>query len=405
MLVFCASGAFFPRRDDIIPRAPHLCRFRMNSDQTPPDASSANPAPASARPSNLKSRWKRATRPGLPPQRPTAAAAACGEVTNLTAARESLSGTNIHGYTPPEAKPPSPPSAPPPEAQARPLPPAPAEPTEPPARRAPPPERPYEPAPSPDFSAPSETAPTAPPSRRESPRREFQPQPRRESPREERREPPSEPRREAPREERRESAREERRDAPRDERRESPREDRREPSREPRRENPRGGEQGRYVALKPDPANEPAPRRLRTESSPPPAVQDYSPSAAPRRPDKSISHRHSHDRSDSRSGEAARVKPNASIPAHLSKREEEMPAAKGGIFGFIKRALGLSRSPAKKDSRESSREHHNEDGDGDEDHHHHHHEGQGDRGRRRRGRRGGSNRRGSDGRGSRPEGS
>jgi hypothetical protein len=98
--------------------------------------------------------------------------------------------------------------------------------------------------------------------------------------------------------------------------------------------------------LRPDPANDPAPRRLRTEAAnPPPAAEDYAPSRSSRRADKGVpieSERRSHRRDDrDEKAPPTRVKPNASISVHIasSSKTEEKPA---GVLGFVKRFLGFS---------------------------------------------------------------
>ena len=170
------------------------------------------------------------------------------------------------------------------------------------------------------------------------------------------------------------------RDGSAEPRREPPAPRAREISSEPRRESPAPnrppssrppqdgrGERDHYVALKPDPANDAAPRRLRTEASQPVPVQEYTPSAFGRAPDKSIpvkrERESSRRESESKSTESKRVKPDAVIPARVSSDDDEEPKAKSrGIFGFIKRIFTgdpvkvKEREPAARDREDDSRD-------------------------------------------------
>jgi len=292
----------------------------MNSDPTQPATPSANSPAASNRPSNLKSRWKRAPSAGVPAQRPAASTASFGLVTDLSSVRESLSGQHAKGYAPSE-----PPAAPTPAPVS-----APAPRPEPPRAAVPPPSRPRE------FSSP------------------------------------------APRE----------RDAAPAQRRETP------PPYRPSSDN-RGGQREQYVALKPDPANEPAPRRLRTEASRPVPVQEYAPSSFARSPDKSIPVKSNREPSRHEAGRssakpAAAVRPHASISLHpKSSKEEVRPKKSRGIVGFIKRifsgGLPVGEEEEKKESSSRERDKRESEGDGRHERRHgkssHHRHSRGDRDR------------------------
>jgi hypothetical protein len=124
------------------------------------------------------------------------------------------------------------------------------------------------------------------------------------------------------------------------------------------------------VALKPDPANDPAPRRLRTETSKPVPVEEYAPSAfATRPPDKTVplksnreesrEHNRRHD-----SARPAPVKAHASIPLNPPRSKEgEKPKAQaksGGIVGFIKRIFSGGEPAAKVEEKAPAREESND---------------------------------------------
>ncbi|HVU38625.1 MAG TPA: hypothetical protein VHC95_09835 [Opitutales bacterium] len=244
----------------------------MNSDPSPTGSTAPH------RTSNLKGRWKRASSPGVPPPRPAAASASCGEVADISAVRETLTGEHAKGYAQPE--------------------------------------RPAEPAPVPaPVRAP---APVSPPPREPVTREPVA-----------RERPAPPPQRERP--------------AP--------------PPPRPANES-RGGQREQYVGLKPDPANDPAPRRLRTENAKPLPVQEYAPSAFARAPDKVVPARASRDgnresnrdrdRREASRGPADSTsgRPNAVIPAHPSRSKETKAPAKpksGGIVGFIKRIFSGGR--------------------------------------------------------------
>ncbi len=170
----------------------------------------------------------------------------------------------------------------------------------------------------------------------------------------------------------------------------------------PRQQNEnRGGQREQYVALKPDPANDAAPRRLRTEASKPVPVEEYAPSTFARAPDKVIpaknNREESREQNHSRSREsgrspAASVKANATIPAQPSRTKDvEKPKAKsGGIVGFLKRFFGGGQPAAKssasspssrdqdssdRDERRSHRDGDRNRGRGDDRRSHHHRQG------------------------------
>jgi hypothetical protein len=123
----------------------------------------------------------------------------------------------------------------------------------------------------------------------------------------------------------------------------------------------RSGNREQYVALKPDPANDPAPRRLRTEASKPVPVQEYAPSSFARASDKSASAKPGREpgrRESSRSpAEPPRaVKPNATIPLHPKPSKDDTRSKKsGGIVGFIKRIFKAAK-PVEEDEEEFSSE-------------------------------------------------
>jgi hypothetical protein len=327
--------------------------FRMNSDSPPPASTPANPPSASPRTSNLKSRWKRAPSVGAVAQK-ASTPAVCGEVTDVAGARESLSGQHVKGYERPDAPPPRPVSAAAPmttpAAARKPDAPAPrvessnetrwSEPPQyesrprakaAPIRQTPPPPPRTEAAP---ISRPAPCDyPSAPPRSRE-----FAAEPRREAPAPRPREISSEPRREAPAPQRPPSNR-----PPQDER----------------------GGRDHYVALKPDPADA-APRRLRTEAARPVPVQEYTPSALGRAPDKSVPVKRERESSRrepaAKSNESVKLKPNATISAHVASSKDAPKAKSRGILGFIKRIFtgdpmpAKTREPAPRDSEDDSRD-------------------------------------------------
>jgi len=158
------------------------------------------------------------------------------------------------------------------------------------------------------------------------------------------------------------------------------------------------------IALMPDPANDPAPRRLRTESAMAAPARDYAPSRAGKVPDKTIAPER-RERSPERGG--SRPKAHATIDVRVkSGRSDTGEKGKkgGGIFGFIKRALGFGEVPqvyapgfepdrpaAEEDEESGERKHH-------ESHHATGRDGEGSgEGRRRRRRRRGGRGRHSDG--------
>jgi hypothetical protein len=175
-----------------------------------------------------------------------------------------------------------------------------------------------------------------------------------------------------------------------------------------------GGADGEHrhatISLMPDPANDAAPRRLRTESARPAPVQDYAPSRTARVPDKTITpERREHSPERDRS----RPKAHATIDVRVkSGRGDKAEKGKksGGFFGFIKRALGFGEipqvyapgfepeQPAAKDKEGGEHRHREEQHASGRDG-----EGSGDGRRRRRRRRGGRGRH-SGGREPGPEG-
>lgn len=328
----------------------------MNSDLSQPAPAPANLPSASTRTSNLKSRWKRAPSGSAVSQR-AATPSVCGEITDIGSARESLSGQHVKGYERSDAPPPRPAAIP----VARPT--AAAVVTPPPAR--------VESSTEIRWSEPPQyDAPTRPARVEAAPVRQNPPPP---APRVE-----AAPMQRSSREIHSASPRS--RDGSAEPRREPPAPRAREISSEPRRESPAPnrppssrppqdgrGERDHYVALKPDPANDAAPRRLRTEASQPVPVQEYTPSAFGRAPDKSIPVKRerasSRRESESKSTESKRVKPDAVIPARVSSDDDEEPKAKSrGIFGFIKRIFTgdpvkvKEREPAARDREDDSRD-------------------------------------------------
>jgi hypothetical protein len=180
----------------------------------------------------------------------------------------------------------------------------------------------------------------------------------------------------------------------------------REFSSEPRRESPgpnrppsnrppqdgRGGERDHYVALKPDPANDAAPRRLRTEAPQPMPVEEYKPSTFARAPDKSVPLKRESSRRESEVKSSERVRPNAVISAHVPSTKDAPKAKSGGILGFIKRIFTgdpvppKAQAPAARDDEADSREERRsgrDDGRNDDGgrHGHGHHRHRGGRGR------------------------
>jgi len=317
--------------------------FRMNPDPTQSASASANSPSVPNRTSNLKSRWKRAPGPGVPALRKQIPAN-FGEVTDVTAARETLSGRHSKGYSQPVETP-----APTTEPNPRP------------ANLSA--QAPREDSKA-QISADAAKQEATPPAPRIQPR-------------------PVEPRREAPLP--RESAPMERQEQPR------------------RQQDGRAPENTKYVSLKPDPANDPAPRRLRTEPERKAPVQEYTPSAS-RSQEKSSSHRHErshhHRHHESKSSERDRARPDASISAHVPSEQEESKPKKRGILGFIKSMFAGGKDDVREDerdgedSREERRSSRDRDDDRDSHRHRHHHHGSGDRQSRReeRGSRHGSRR-------------
>lgn len=350
----------------------------MNSDSPQPASAPANPPSASTRTSNLKSRWKRAPSVGAVAQK-AATPAVCGEVTDVASARESLSGQHVKGYermdAPPSRPAPTPaPSATPVSAPAAIAPPARVESSgetrwsEPPQYESRPraetaPARQTPPPPAPRMEA----APISRPAPREYPSAPPRP---RDAAAELRREPPvprsreisSEPRRESPAPQRSPSTR---------------------PSQDGR------GERNHYVALKPDPADA-APRRLRTEAARPVPVQEYTPSALGRAPDKSVpikrERESSHREPEAKSSERVKPKPNATISAHVASAEDAPKAKSRGILGFIKRIFtgnpmpAKVREPSKRDDDDDARDEGRE-SDGGRHRHGHHRRHRGGQGR------------------------
>ncbi len=87
----------------------------MNSDPSQPASTPSPSSSATPRTSNLKGRWKRASGPGVPAPRPTAASpASFGEVADVTSARENLSGQHVRGYESSKPAPAAPVATPPP---------------------------------------------------------------------------------------------------------------------------------------------------------------------------------------------------------------------------------------------------------------------------------------------------
>jgi hypothetical protein len=138
------------------------------------------------------------------------------------------------------------------------------------------------------------------------------------------------------------------RDQPARERREQP------PERGPFRRRgesnePDGGQRNEYINLMPDPANDAAPRRLRTETAnPPPRVEDYAPSRSARVPDKVVPLDRRQRAQDGSAGGKERPKAHATID--ISRRSEgaTRPAGSGGgLLSMIKRVLGFGERPAK----------------------------------------------------------
>lgn len=320
----------------------------MNSDETNPGPSSANnasPKPDSA--SNLKGRRGRGPiRPsGLGPVNPASAKTTFGIVTDLAGARESLSGQHARGYVGGNEE-----------------------------RREPVEERVEEfrdETVREDRRERREASP--PPPAVEAFRDEEVREPRR-GRGEERRTPPPTPPVEGFRDEAVRPPRPERpppagapraqpvegyRDEPVRERRE-----RDQPAREraPDREQFRrrgdqsesdGGHRNEYINLMPDPANDPSPRRLRTETAnPPPRVEDYAPSRSARVPDKVVPLDRSQRSRDGSTGGKERPKAHATID--ISRRSESgsrSASSGGGLLSMIKRVLGFGESPAKAESK------------------------------------------------------
>lgn len=367
----------------------------MNSEEASPPPAGAGPGSRNENPASRKSRWQRGpSRPGESrPASPAAAKGACGIVTDLASARESLSGRLAGGSEPGAGS------------------------GEQGAGKAGRVE---------EFR--DEVVRETRDERRDAPRQqmeEFRDEAAPESRREARRHDVEEFRDESVRQE--DSARVEQRREPaseppveefRDETAARTREDRRErPAKPEPREDSRnrgsgtGGEHRQaMISLMPDPANDAAPRRLRTESARPAPAQDYAPSRAGQVPDKTIlSERR--ERSPERDG--ARPKAHATIDVRVKpgRGDKAEKGKKGsGFFGFIKRALGFGEipqvpapgfepePPAAKDEAHGERKHHEAHPASGRDG-----EGSGDGRRRRRRRRGGRGRH-SGGREPGPEG-
>ncbi len=146
--------------------------------------------------------------------------------------------------------------------------------------------------------------------------------------------------------------------------------------------------------MKPDPADA-APRRLRTETAKPVPVEEYTPSAFGRAPDKSVHVKHEHESrrrepaAKSSKREHVKPKPNATISAHVASSEDAPKAKSRGLLGFIKRIFTGDPVPAKvrevsaRDNEDDSdSERHSRHGDGRSDDgahhrhgHHRHHRG------------------------------
>jgi hypothetical protein len=103
-----------------------------------------------------------------------------------------------------------------------------------------------------------------------------------------------------------------------------------------------------YIALKPDPANDPAPRRQRTDlPRPPMPIRDYFPSTRNRGTDKSTPEKSGQQskRRDRDSNLPTEKRAHATISAHVSSSRDEKAKPKPksrGILGFLKRALGMT---------------------------------------------------------------
>jgi hypothetical protein len=110
-----------------------------------------------------------------------------------------------------------------------------------------------------------------------------------------------------------------------------------------------GDHRHQYIALKPDPANDPAPRRLRAESAKPPQIVDYVPSRATRAPDKTLPLDRREKERERGSAPAARPKAHATIDIHKLASSKEKPS--GGLLGMIKRVLGFGGDVKEKESR------------------------------------------------------
>ena len=340
----------------------------MNSDQPPAGLPSASPTPASPRSSNLKGRWKRGPNPvtgAVSTPRP-ATPANFGLVTDVTSAKESLSGEHVRGYEGPVA----------PSISAAPM-----------TASAPAPVRepatPHTESFTPQPSAGSTTLTPRPgtfnPSSRHSPPASRAPSAEYLALREAQRaeaatarpvQPAKPPQPSRP---------------PQDNRGNQP--------------DNRGNEREHFVALKPDPANDPAPRRLRTEATRPVPVQEYSPSNFGRVPDKSIpaksdrpvdkdrhSHkdRHSDKRESSSSSSSERPKPHDTIPARVPSSKE---GKSGGVLGFLKNLFSASKPARTEEKKSSAREddHERDDDEGEGQERRRHSDGQGRRGEHRHG--------------------
>jgi len=371
----------------------------MNSDPSQPAPAPAKPPSASNRTSNLKSRWKRSPGVGAVVQK-AASPAVCGEVTDVANARESLSGEHVKGYERPAAPAPRPAAPAAPSAPAA-TPPARVETStethwtepaqyDPPARAARVESAPPRPIPTP----PPPTARVEPAPMHRPPPRDFSSAPPR--PRDSAPVPPRELTSSRPREYSAEP------------RRDGAAQNRPTPSRPPQDGRDGRGDRDQYVALKPDPANDAAPRRLRTEAPQPMPVQEYKPSSFGRTADKSPSGRREHDLNrrdaDSRSGDRDRPKPNAVISAHVAKEDDE-PIVKpksGGILGFIKRIFTGDPVPVKvkeaptrereDDSRDGHRSGRDQGRGSDDGRHRHHHRHRGGQNRSSNGERRNDNR-------------
>jgi hypothetical protein len=156
-----------------------------------------------------------------------------------------------------------------------------------------------------------------------------------------------------------------------------------------------GQQRPQYIALKPDPANDPAPRRLRAESVNSPQVVDYVPSRSARAPDKTLPL----DRRERERGSASTARPKAHATIDISGRSASKEKPSVGLLGMIKRVLGFGTGSEKKEARAEKPEAvSDEEGRSDSDHRQAAERGRESTGegghRRRRRRRGGRGRQG-----------